>query len=99
MRQCRPLKKKPKPRQGRRGRVDPFEVHSALIPQSWEVEPNVGSQKLLQADRLDPESYGPQNKRTLQREIRDWRVDRVQQTEQKPKLGQKKMLPGVNQRR
>jgi len=27
---------------------------------------------------LDPERYGPQHKRTLQRRIRDWRVARVQ---------------------
>jgi hypothetical protein len=31
-RQSRPLQKKPKPRQGRRSRVDPFEAHADLIP-------------------------------------------------------------------
>ena len=42
----------------------------------WLVaEADVGSQQLL--DRLialDPERYGPQHKRTLQRRLRDWRV-------------------------
>ena len=32
-RQSRPLQKKPKPHQGRRSRVDPFEAHADLIPQ------------------------------------------------------------------
>ena len=59
--------------------MDPFEAHSDLIPQWLEAEAAVGSQELL--DRLialDPERYGPQHKRTLQRRIRDWRVARVQ---------------------
>ena len=78
-RQSRPLQKKPDPRQGRRSRVDPFEAHADLIPQWLEAEADVGSQELL--DRLialDPERYGPQHKRTLQRRIRDWRVAKVQ---------------------
>jgi len=73
-RQSRPLQKKPKPRQGRRSRVDPFEAHADLIPQWLEAEADVGSQELL--DRLialDKERYGPQHNRTLQRRIRDWR--------------------------
>jgi len=64
----KPLQKKPKPRQGRRSRVDPLEAHADLIPQWLEAEVDVGSQELL--DRLialDPERYGPQHKRTLQR--------------------------------
>ena len=59
--------------------MDPFEAHADLIPQWLEAEAAVGSQELL--DRLialDPERYGPQHKRTLQRRIRDWRVARVQ---------------------
>ncbi|WP_071881562.1 integrase catalytic domain-containing protein [Cyanobium gracile] len=78
-RQSRPRQKKPKPRQGRRSRVDPFEAHADLIPQWLAAEPDVGSQELL--DRLidlDPQRYGPQHKRTLQRRIRDWRVARVE---------------------
>ncbi len=104
-RQSRPLQKKPKPRQGRRSRVDPFEAHADLIPQWLEAEPDVGSQELL--DRLiglDPGRYGPQHKRTLQRRIRDWRVAKVQQClesaavrpETKPGR-REKVLPGVNQ--
>ena len=51
-----------------------------LIPQLLEVEAVVGSQELLfRLIALDPERYGPQNKRTLQRRIRDWRLARVQQ--------------------
>ena len=79
-RQSRPLQKKPKPRQGRRSRVDPIEAHADLVPQWLEAEADVGSQELL--DRLialDPERYGPQHKRTLQRLIRDWRIARVQE--------------------
>lgn len=60
--------------------MDPFEAHADLIPQWLEAEADVGSQELL--DRLiamNPERYGPQHKRTLQRRIRDWRVARVQQ--------------------
>ena len=53
---------------------------------------------------LDPERYGPQHKRTLQRRIRDLRVARFQQClesaaqrpETKPGSGEK-VLPGVNQ--
>jgi hypothetical protein len=106
-RQSRPLQKKPKPRQGRRSRVDPFEVHAALIPQWLEAEPDVGSQELLERlIALAPERYGPQHKRTLQRRIRDWRVARVQQCleraadrpETKP-WTEEGVLPGVNQRR
>jgi hypothetical protein len=106
-RQSRPLQKKPKPRQGRRSRVDPFEVHAVLIPQWLEAEPDVGSQELLERlIALDPERYGPQHKRTLQRRIRDWRVARVQQCleraadrpETKP-WTEEGVLPGVNQRR
>ena len=103
-RQSRPLQKKPKPRQGRRSRVDPFEAHADLIPQWLEAEADVGSQELL--DRLialDPESYGPQHKRTLQRRIRDWRVARVQlclegaaqRPETKPET-REQVLPAVN---
>ena len=103
-RQSRPLQKKPKPRQGRRSRVDPFEAHADLVPQWLEAEADVGSQELL--DRLialDPERYGPQHKRTLQRRIRDWRVARVQQclesAAQRPETKtemREKVLPGVN---
>jgi hypothetical protein len=106
-RQSRPPQKKPKPRQGRRSRVDPFEAHADLIPQWLEEEADVGSQELL--DRLialDPERYGPQHKRTLQRRIRDWRVARVQlclesaaqRPETKPET-REKVLPSVNQNR
>jgi len=79
-RQSRPLPKKPKPRQGRRGRVDPIEPHAELIPQRLEAEADVGSQELLaRLVALGPERYGPQHKRTLQRRIRDWRIPGVQQ--------------------
>ena len=103
-RQSRPLQKKPKPRQGRRSRVDPFEAHADLIPQWLEAEADVGSQELLgRLIALDPERYGPQHKRTLQRRIRDWRVARVQQClesaavrlETKLEEGSR-VLPGVN---
>ena len=84
--------------------MDPFEAHADLTPQWLEAEADVGSQELL--DRLiamNPERYGPQHKRTLQRRIRDWRVARVQQylesaakrPETKPAT-REKVLPGVN---
>ena len=103
-RQSRPLQKKHKPRQGRRSRVDPFEAHAYLIPQWLEAEADVGSQELLERlIALDPERYGPQHKRTLQRRIRDWRVARVQQclesAAQRPETTtetREKVLPGVN---
>ena len=103
-RQSRPQQKKPKPRQGRRSRVDPFEAHADLIPQWLEAEADVGSQELLgRLIALDPERYGPQHKRTLQRRIRDWRVARVQQylesAAQRPETTtetREKVLPGVN---
>ncbi len=103
-RQSRPLQKTLKPRQGRRSRVDPFEAHADLIPQWLEAEADVGSQELLgRLIALDPERYGPQHKRTLQRRIRDWRVARVQQClesaavrlETKLDAGSRE-LPGVN---
>ena len=103
-RQSRALPKKPKPRQGRRSRVDPFEAHGDLIHQWLEAEADVGSQELL--DRLialDPERYRPQHKRTLQRRNRDWRLARVQQclesAAQRPETQsetREKVLPGVN---
>ena len=69
-RQSRPQQKKPKPRQGRRSRVDPFDAHADLIPQWLEAEADVGSQELLgRLIAMDPERYGPQHKRTLQRRI------------------------------
>jgi hypothetical protein len=103
-RQSRPLQKKPKPRQGRRSRVDPFEAHADLVPQWLEAEADVGSQELLgRLSALDPERYGPQHKRTLQRRIRDWRVARVQECQEsaaerletKLEAGSR-VLPGVN---
>lgn len=79
-RQSSPPQKKPKPRQGRRSRMDPFEAHADLIPQWLEAEADVGSQELLaRLIALDPERYGLQHKRTLQRRIRDWRLARVQE--------------------
>jgi hypothetical protein len=85
--------------------VDPFEAHADLIPQSLEAEADVGSQELLERlIALDPERYGPQHKRTLQRRLRDWRVAKVQEclesaaqrSETKMKT-REKALPGVNQ--
>ena len=73
-------------------------------PQWLEAEADVGSQELLERlIALDPERYGPQHKRTLQRRIRDWRVARVQQClesaaerlETKLEKGSR-VLPGVN---
>lgn len=65
-RQSRPLQKKPKPRQGHRSRLDPFEAHANLIPEWLEAEADVGSQELLERlIALDPERYGTQHKRTL----------------------------------
>ena len=85
--------------------MDPFDAHADLIPQWLEAEADVGSQELL--DRLialDPERYGPQHKRTLQRRIRDWRLARVQQclesAAQRPETKtetREMVLPGVNQ--
>lgn len=103
-RQSRPLQKQPKPRRGRRSRVDPFEAHADLIPQWLEAEVDVGSQELLERlMALSPERYGPQHRRTLQRRIRDWRVARVHQclesAAERPetKAGtMKTVLPGVN---
>jgi len=77
----------------------------SLLRASLEAEADVGSQELL--DRLialDPERYGHQHKRTLQRRIRDWRVARVQEClesaaqrpETKPEA-REKVLPSVNQ--
>jgi len=103
-RQSRPLQKQPKPRQGRRSRVDPFEAHADLIPQWLEAEPDVASKDMLERlIAMDPERYRPQHKRTLQRRIRDWRVARVQQclesaaerSETKTRTGEG-VLPGVN---
>jgi hypothetical protein len=76
-----------------------------IVVGQLEEEADVGSQELL--DRLialDPERYGPQHKRTLQRRIRDWRVARVQEcmesAAQRPETmteTREKVLPGVNQ--
>ena len=85
--------------------MDPFEAHADLIPRWLEAEAAVGSQELL--DRLiavDPERYGPQHKRTLQRHIKHWRVARVQEClesaaqrpETKPET-REKLFPGVHQ--
>jgi hypothetical protein len=102
--QSRPLQKQPKPGQGRRSRVDPFEVHADLIPQWLETEADVVSQELLaRLIALDPEGYGSQHKRTLQRRIRDWRAARAKEcletaaVRPKTKTGRREIvLPGVN---
>jgi hypothetical protein len=71
---------KPKPRQDRRSRVDPFEAQADLILQWLEAEADVGTQELLERlIALHPERYGPQHTRKLQRRIRDWRVARMQE--------------------
>ena len=84
--------------------MDPFEAHADLIPQWLEAEADVCSKQLLERlIALDPERYGPQHKRTLQRRIRDWRIARVQECtesaaqrpETKPETGEK-VLSGVN---
>ena len=85
--------------------MDPLEAHADRISQCLEVEADVGSQELLERlIALDPDRYGPQPKRTLQRRIRDWRVARAQEClesaaqrrETKP-AGREKVSLGANQ--
>ena len=76
--------------------MNPYEDHAYLIPQWLEAEADVGSQEILgRLIALDPERYGPQHKRTMQRRIRGWRVARVQQYLESAAAGNK----GCNERR
>lgn len=104
-----PRPRKPRPRTGKRSRPDPFEPDVALIESWLEAEPTLGSRDAL--DRLithNAERYSHRHLRTLQRRLRSYRLQRIEQElEQvlKPattmavpdQQEQKPVLPGVIQ--
>jgi hypothetical protein len=75
-----PRPRKPRPRTGKRSRPDPFEPDVALIESWLEAEPTLGSRDAL--DRLithNPERYSDRHLRTLQRRLRSYRLQRIEQ--------------------
>jgi len=103
-----PRRRKPKPRTGKRSRPDPFEPDVALIEQWLQAEPLIRAKTLM--ERLiahNPERYGECHLRTLQRRLRGYRLQQIQQemeqalaapslVEEKKEQDEKPVLPGVN---
>jgi len=103
-----PRRRKPKPRTGKRSRPDPFEPDVELIEQWLQAEPLIRAKTLM--ERLiahNPERYGECHLRTLQRRLRGYRLQQIQQemeqalaapypVEEKEEQSKEPVLPGVN---
>ncbi len=103
-----PRRRKPKPRTGKRSRPDPFEPDVELIEEWLQAEPLIRAKTLM--ERLithNPDRYGECHLRTLQRRLRGYRLQQIQQemeqslaapypVEEKEKQDEKPVLPGVN---
>jgi hypothetical protein len=103
-----PRRRKPKPRTGKRSRPDPFEPDVERIEQWLQAEPQLRAKTLL--ERLidhNPERYGPRHLRTLQRRLRGYRLQWIENemaalavagppSLQEGESVQKPVLPGVN---
>ena len=97
-----------KHRTGKRSRPDPFEPDVELIEQWLQAEPLIRAKTLM--ERLiahNPERYGECHLRTLQRRLRGYRLQQIEQemeqalaapypVEEKEEQGEKPVLPGVN---
>lgn len=104
-----PKRRKPKPRSGKRTRPDPFEPDVVLIEQWLQAEPLIRAKTLM--ERLiahNPERYGECHLRTLQRRLRGYRLQQIQEemeqaleapypVEESKGQDEKPVLPGVNQ--
>jgi hypothetical protein len=104
-----PRRRKPKLRTGKHSRPDPFEPDVELIEQWLQAEPLIRAKTLMK--RLiahNPERYGECHLRTLQRRLRGYRLQQIQQemeqalaapypVEEKEKQNGKPVLPGVNE--
>jgi len=74
-----PRRRKPKPRTGKRSRPDPFAADVERIEQWLQAEPQLRAKTLL--ERLidhNPERYGPRHLRTLQRRLRGYRLQWIE---------------------
>jgi hypothetical protein len=103
-----PRRRKPKPRTGKRTRPDPFAADVERIEQWLQAEPQLQAKTLLERlIRLSPERYGPRHLRTLQRRLRGYRLQWIENematlaVDRPPGLedaqsGRKPVLPGVN---
>ncbi|WP_255106436.1 MULTISPECIES: transposase [unclassified Synechococcus] len=103
-----PRRRKPKPRIGKRSRPDPFEPDVERIEQWLQAEPQLRAKTLL--ERLidhNPERYSPRHLRTLQRRLRGYRLQWIENemaalavagppSLQEGESVQKPVLPGVN---
>lgn len=104
-----PRRRKPKPRTGKRTRSDPFELDVERIEQWLQAEPHLNAKTLLaRLIDLNPQRYGERHLRTLQRRLRGYRLQWIEQEMaaaatppipgmQGSKTGEMSVLPGVNQ--
>ncbi len=104
-----PRRRKPKPRTGKRSRPDPFEPDVELIEEWLQAEPLIRAKTLM--ERLithNPKRYGMHHLRTLQRRLRCYRLQQIEQEmeqalaapypeEEKEEQDEKPVLPGVNE--
>ena len=103
-----PRRRKPRPRTGRRTRPDPFAADVERIEQWLQAEPQLQAKTLLERlIRLSPERYGASHLRTLQRRLRGYRLQWIENematlvADMPPSLQaaqseEKPVLPGVN---
>ncbi|MBE9172184.1 transposase [Cyanobium sp. LEGE 06143] len=74
-----PRRRKPKPRSGKRSRPDPFEPDVERIEQWLQTEPQLQAKTLLERlIRHNPERYGASHLRTLQRRLRGYRLQWIE---------------------
>ncbi|WP_322782704.1 hypothetical protein [Synechococcus sp. CBW1107] len=103
-----PRRRKPKPRTGKRSRPDPFEPDVERIELWLQGEPRLRAKTLLERlIRRNPERYGPRHLRTLQRRMRGYRLQWIENemaglaaaehpSLQEAQSEEKPVLPGVN---
>jgi hypothetical protein len=104
-----PRRRKPKPRTGKRTRPDPFEPDVERIEQWLQAEPHLNAKTVLaRLIELHPQHYGERHLRTLQRRLRGYRLQWIEQEMtaaatapipgiQGSETGEMPVLPGVNQ--
>lgn len=104
-----PRRRKPKPRTGKRTRPDPFEPDVERIEQWLQAEPHLNAKTVLaRLIELHPQRYGERHLRTLQRRLRGYRLQWIEQEMtaaatapipgiQGSETGEMPVLPGVNQ--
>jgi hypothetical protein len=104
-----PRRRKPKPRTGKRTRPDPFEPDVERIEQWLQAEPQLNAKTLLaRLIELHPQRYGERHLRTLQRRLRGYRLQWIEQEMaaaatapipgmQGSTTGETPVPPGVNQ--